>query len=626
LIIAGSAKNHYENELASGSLGAMRDNELRHILKETFGHSDFRFDQLEIINTILDGQDAIAIMPTGGGKSVCYQIPGLYSDGITLIVSPLISLMHDQVMNLNQNGVSACYLNSSQDEEQRREAEDKIICGDVKLVYVSPEGLLSGSLANFFKELEITLIAIDEAHCVSQWGHEFRKDYTRLGELKDLFPSVPVLALTATADDKTRDDMANQLRMVSPKVFISSFDRPNIRYKITERKNEIQQLNEFIKSKHVDDTGIVYCLSRRKVEKVAEELKLLGHNAVPYHAGLAPELRKKTQEDFNTKEKIIIVATIAFGMGIDRPDVRFVAHLDLPKSIESYYQETGRAGRDGKESSAWMVYGLQDVIKLSQMLETTDATELYKKSARVKLDSMLSLCESITCRRKYLLNYFGEDGLDYCGNCDACLEPAETFDASIDAQKVLSVIYRTGQVFGAGYVIDVLRESKNAKVLERGHDKLSAYGIGKDKSKNHWNIVIRQLLNSKYIAIKNWEYRNLALTAKSGPVLKGQETFMMRKISENISSNSSTYSKKRSDDISMSHGNLELFEELREVRKLLASEHKVPPYFIFGDKSLHDMCHLLPRNKTDFLMVNGVGKSKCEKYGDFFLEKIKGHS
>ena len=600
----------------------MQDTNLKKILKEKFGHSEFRFDQLEIIETVLSGQDVIAIMPTGGGKSVCYQIPALYSDGITLVISPLISLMHDQVMNLKLNGIDACYLNSAQDINQRREAEEQIINGEVKLVYVSPEGLLSGSLANFFENLNISIIAIDEAHCVSQWGHEFRSDYMRLGELKDLFPEVPILALTATADEKTREDIALQLRMSSPKIFISSFDRPNIKYKITERSNEIDQLAEFINKYHAQDTGIVYCLSRKKVEKVASDLKERGIPAIPYHAGLSAEQRKKGQESFNRDEHIIIVATIAFGMGIDRPDVRFVAHLDLPKSIESYYQETGRAGRDGKASNAWMVFGLQDVIKLSQMLETTEASELYKKQARFKLDAMLSLCETIQCRRQYLLSYFGEESSDSCGNCDACLEPAEKIDATVDAQKLLSTIYRTGQVFGAGYIIDVLRESKNVKVLERGHDKLSCYGIGKEQSKNYWNIMIRQLLNLKYIRVKNWEYRNLALTDKAGPILKGQEGFEMRKPSKIMVSSSRKNTNKQVD---IAHDRMDLFEELRQIRSKLASENNVPPYFIFGDKSLHDMCQLLPRNRDEFLMVNGVGASKCEKYGDLFIEGVSRH-
>ena len=603
----------------------MRETKLQEILKQTFGHSAFRFDQFEIINRVLDGHDTLAIMPTGGGKSICYQIPALFSEGITLVVSPLISLMHDQVMNLNENGVSACYLNSSQEVHERREAEEQILRGDVKIVYVSPEGLLSGSLSDFFNNLNISLIAIDEAHCVSQWGHEFRKDYTRLGELKNIFPNTPMLALTATADTKTREDIVQQLRMVSPKTFISSFDRPNIKYKITEREHEVRQLDKFIKNNHPEDTGIVYCLSRRKVEKVAQELADLGHETIPYHAGLSPEKRQRGQEAFNREEKVIVVATIAFGMGIDRPDVRFVAHLDLPKSIESYYQETGRAGRDGKPSNAWMVYGLQDVIKLSQMLETTDAGEAYKKVARQKLDSMLSLCETVKCRRQYLLGYFGEDSeKEVCGNCDACLEPAETWDATVDAQKVLSVIYRTGQTFGAGYVIDVLRESKNAKILERGHENLSVYGIGKEKSKNHWNIVIRQLLNLKYIAIKNWEYRNLALTAKSGPVLKGEEVFEMR-VQKEPSEKSSFINKKSVKEISQTHGRIELFEGLRVLRKSLANDNNVPPYVIFGDKSLHDMCQLMPRDRFEFLMVNGVGESKCEKYGEVFLSEIRKH-
>lgn len=601
----------------------MQETNLKKILKEKFGHSDFRFDQLEIIKTVLSGQDTLAIMPTGGGKSACYQIPALHLDGITLVVSPLISLMHDQVMNLKINGIAACYLNSAQDAEQKAQAQDQIISGEVKLVYVSPEGLLSGSLRSFFNELEISLIAIDEAHCVSQWGHEFRADYMRLGELKEMFPNAPVLALTATADEKTREDIALQLKMKNPKVFISSFDRPNIKYKITERTNEIDQLCEFINTNHPGDTGIVYCLSRKKVEKVTSDLCERGIPAIAYHAGLSPDVRKKAQEAFNRDEHIVVVATIAFGMGIDRPDVRFVAHLDLPKSIESYYQETGRAGRDGKESNAWMVFGLQDVIKLSQMLETTDASELYKNQARFKLDAMLSLCETIQCRRQYLLSYFGEQAGESCASCDACLEPAEKIDATIDAQKLLSTIYRTGEFFGAGYIIDVLRESKNAKVIERGHDKLSCYGIGKDQSKNHWNILIRQLLNLKYIRVKNWEYRNFALTPKAGALLKGETLFEMRK--PNLQQNLSTSKKNSSLQIDASHGRIDLFEQLRLVRKNLASENNVPPYLIFGDKSLHDMCQLMPRNTDEFLMVNGVGQSKCDKYGAIFLEAISSH-
>lgn len=598
----------------------MRETEILEILKETFGHSKFRFDQLEIINSVLDGNDALAIMPTGGGKSICYQVPALYSKGLTIVISPLISLMHDQVLNLDGYGVEACFLNSDQNYNQRKEAENKILSGEVKLVYVSPEGLLSGYFLDFFEGLEVSLIAIDEAHCVSQWGHEFRKDYTRLGELKDVFPNTPFLGLTATADHKTREDIANQLKLRSPKVFVSSFDRPNIKYSIFERENEIKQLDKFITEQHQNETGIVYCLSRRKVEKVANELRNLGHNTVPYHAGLSSMVRKRGQEAFNREDGIIVVATIAFGMGIDRPDVRFVAHLDLPKSIESYYQETGRAGRDGRPSNAWMVYGLQDVIKLSHMLETTEASETYKNSARFKLDSMLSLCETIQCRRRYLLGYFEEESSEDCGNCDSCLNPSETWDATIDAQKILSVIYRTGEIFGAGHIVDVLRESKNAKIVDRGHDQLSVYGVGKEKSKSHWNVVIRQLLNLKYIAIKDWEYRNLCLTGKSGELLKGQIKFKMRKQKE------SALPKRRGKKVvSATHERQDLFEELRQIRRSLADEKNVPPFMIFGDKSLHDMCQLLPRNRSEFLMVNGVGVSKCESYSEAFLGKIGEH-
>ncbi len=592
----------------------MRNERLHSILKETFGHQEFRLEQLNIINSILDGTDTLAIMPTGGGKSMCFQVPALYLDGVTVVISPLISLMSDQVANLSNNGVSACYLNSNQSPEEKAEARERLLSGEVKLVYVSPEGILSGGISNFLQNLNIGLVAIDEAHCVSQWGHEFRPDYTRLGGLKDIFPDVPILALTATADEKTRADITHQLRMNTPNIFISSFDRANIKYTILEREDEIKQLDEFINKNHKGDTGIVYCLSRRKVEAVSKKLRERGHQSYAYHAGLTREQRDFAQKTFSNEENVVIVATIAFGMGIDRPDVRFVAHLDLPKSVESYYQETGRAGRDGLPANAWMVYGLQDVIKLSQMLETTEAHENYKKVARGKLDSMLSICETTKCRRNFLLQYFEEDSPEQCDNCDTCLHPGETWDGRVDAQKVLSTIYRTEQRYGAGYIVDVLRGSKNAKVEERGHDKLSVYGIGKGETKSHWNLIIRQLLNLKYICIKSWEYRTLGLMKKSENLLKGNEEFLLkkRKITLRVAT----------EKVASSHERNDLFEELRKVRKVIAKENGLAPYMVFGDKSLHDMCQILPRSKDEFLMVNGVGSSKCEKYSDVFLKEI----
>lgn len=597
----------------------MRNEQLHHILKETFGYSSFRFDQLDIINSILDGRDTLAIMPTGGGKSLCYQIPALFHEGVTLVISPLISLMQDQVMNLKEYGVKSVFLNSSQSYKEQGQAKSQILSGGAKIVYVSPEGILGGGLRAFFDQIKISLIAIDEAHCVSQWGHEFRKDYIRLGELKSLFPDVPVLALTATADSKTRMDIASQLELKNPNIFVSSFDRPNINYMIHERNDEIKQLDMFINQNHPDDTGIVYCLSRDKVERVASSLNKLGHRAVPYHAGLSQNERSLNQELFNTEEKIIVVATIAFGMGIDRPDVRFVAHLDLPKSIESYYQETGRAGRDGKASSAWMIYGLQDVVKLSQMLETTDADETYKKVARFKLDSMLGLCEAANCRRKYLLNYFGEATSDFCGNCDICLTPPKLWDATVDAQKILSTIYRTGQNFGAGHIIEVLRGSKNSKVIDRNHHLLSVYGIGKENPKEHWDSVLRQLLHMNYISIKNWEYRSLGLTSRSQEILTGAKKLELR--FQEIQSKSEK-TKKKVEHRGSAEGSSDLLSALKELRFSIASEKKVPAYVVFSDRSLQDMCALQPRDPSEFLLVHGVGQNKLENYGKEFLAVI----
>ncbi|MBC7427765.1 MAG: DNA helicase RecQ [Bacteriovorax sp.] len=605
----------------------MRDQKLHQILKETFGYDNFRFEQYNIINSILDGKDTLAIMPTGGGKSLCYQIPALYLEGVTLVISPLISLMQDQVMNLREYGVNSVFLNSSQNYSESQKAKSQILNGVVKIIYVSPEGILSPNLAGFFDQINVSLIAIDEAHCVSQWGHEFRKDYTRLGELKERFPNVPVIALTATADAKTRIDITNQLHMKSPETFVSSFDRPNIKYMILERHDEIKQLDDFIKTHHAEDTGIVYCLSRDKVERVATALTKLGYKAVPYHAGLSQNERAMNQELFNIEEKIIVVATIAFGMGIDRPDVRFVAHLDLPKSIESYYQETGRAGRDGKASTAWMIYGLQDVVKLSQMLETTDADENYKKVARFKLDCMLALCEAAACRRSYLLRYFGEIGAETCGYCDSCIEPPTLWDATVDAQKIMSTIYRTNQSFGAGHIIDVIRGSKNAKITDRRHDQLSVYGIGKDHPKDHWNSVLRQLLNLNYIAIKNWEYRSLGLTNKSQEILTGKLKLQLRKQDESVAK-IKTAAKQDKKRISKSkgaeavHGQENLFSALKELRNRLAKEKNLPSYIVFNDKSLHDMCAIKPRNASEFLLVHGVGQNKLENYGNVFLDTI----
>ena len=594
---------------------------IKDTLKQNFGFDSLRGNQQEAIETILQGKDCLNIMPTGGGKSLCYQLPAMMLDGLCVVVSPLISLMQDQVENLNEYGIPSAFLNSSLSLPERNKVEEDVENENIKILFVAPEGLLTFNVMSLLKRTNISMFAIDEAHCVSQWGHEFRSDYRRLGELKEHFPVVPCIALTATADKKTREDIVKQLHLNDPKVLVSSFDRPNIQYRVYEKQNEIKQLTEFIQKEHQDHTGIVYCLSRSRVEKVTEELKALGFNALSYHAGMTPKKREKNLERFRRDEAVIVVATIAFGMGIDRPDVRFVAHLDLPKSIEGYYQETGRAGRDGKPSTAWMVYGLSDVVKLARMIEQGESSQTYKQQSRLKLDNMLSICESMNCRRQSLLEYFGEELPEPCGNCDACLEPMETWDASVACQMLLSTIYRTGQKFGAGYIVDVLRGSNSAKIKERFDHELSVYGIGKDISKSEWNSIIRQLLCMGYIHIINWEYRSLGLTEACRPILRGELKIELKKLYRSKSKNKSKSNSGKAKDF-VETDNPELFERLRVLRMNLAKEHKVPPYIVFGDKSLHDMCWVMPETKEQMLSVHGVGESKWERYGELFLQEI----
>lgn len=594
------------------------------ILKKEFGFDSLRMEQENIILSVLNSKDTLGIMPTGGGKSLCYQLPAMYLEGLTIVISPLISLMEDQVANLEQYGISSAFLNSTQSLEERRNIEAKLKNSEIKVLYIAPEGILNPHSLVFLRSLKVSLIAIDEAHCVSQWGHEFRSDYTRLHELRKFFPDVVFLALTATADKKTQEDICRQLGLVDANIFIAGFDRPNIKYMVYERTDELAQLNKFLQENHKYDTGIVYCLSRKKVEKIADKLKQLGYNAFPYHAGMSSKDRTRIQKKFKTQDQIIIVATIAFGMGIDRPDVRFVAHLDLPKSIEGYYQETGRAGRDGKESNAWMVYGFSDLVKHNKMLDLTEASEDYKSIARSKLDKMLALCETTHCRRKYLIEYFQQNLEKDCGNCDSCLEPVETWDASVASQKILSAIYRTGQSFGASHIIDVLRGSQNAKVLNSKHNELSVFNIGSDLSKNEWNSILRQLLHRKYIFIKDYEYRSLALSKKAKQIFNGSDKVILRKLrSFNYKKTNNSV---KSIEAIKSHGQEELFQDLRTHRRELSEELGLAPYLIFSDKSLHDMCNILPNDKSSMLLVHGVGESKFEKYGESFLEIISNYN
>ena len=594
------------------------------VLHEVFGYESFRPLQGDIIREVSEGRDALVLMPTGGGKSLCYQVPALVRPGTAIVISPLIALMQDQVAALKELGVRAAFLNSTMDFEQARATEYALMTGELDLLYCAPERLIQPRTIELLHDASISLFAIDEAHCVSQWGHDFRSDYLQLSMLAEQFPGVPRIALTATADERTRKEIAERLSLTGARHFVSGFDRPNIQYRIAPKTNANKQLLDFIKAEHEGDCGIVYCLSRNKVDATAKTLAQKGYTALPYHAGLSSEQRAHHQERFLREDGVIIVATIAFGMGIDKPDVRFVAHLDLPKSLEAYYQETGRAGRDGKPSTAWMVYGLQDVIKLRQMLESSQGNDHFKRVERQKLDAMLGLCEVTSCRRQVLLRYFGDELDQPCGNCDTCLNPPETWDGTVAVQKALSCVFRTGQRFGVTYLIDVLRGSENERILQAGHHQVSTYGIGTELSANEWKSVFRQLVANGYLRADPEGYGALQLTEECRPLLKGRQTIELRKdpVVKKAAGRASggRSSAPVKDQITDQAG----WDALRACRKELADKQGVPPYVIFHDTTLFGMLERKPRTLEELAEVSGVGAAKLGKYGEIFLEAIAG--
>ncbi|MCU5781523.1 ATP-dependent DNA helicase RecQ [Alcanivorax balearicus MACL04] len=585
------------------------------ILQHVFGYHEFRNQQAAIIDTLVSGGDALVLMPTGGGKSLCYQIPALAREGVGVVVSPLIALMQDQVDALNALGVSAGFLNSTLDAGRARELEQQVRDGTLDLLYVAPERLTQARTLELLHQSPLALFAIDEAHCVSQWGHDFRSDYLQLSLLHREFPQVPRIALTATADPRTRQEIAERLDLGGARHFVSSFDRPNIQYRIERKDSARQQLLRLIRSEHAGDAGIVYCLSRNKVDQTADWLNQQGIAALPYHAGLGGEVRARHQQRFLREDGLVMVATVAFGMGIDKPDVRFVAHLDLPKSIEAYYQETGRAGRDGAPATAWMAYGLEDAIRHKQMLAQSEGNEQFKRHEHQRLEAMLGLCEVTQCRRQALLNYFGETLEKPCGNCDTCLNPPQTFDATEVARKALSCVYRTGQRFGVNHLVDVLTGNRSDKVASAGHDHVSTWNIGGELSANQWRAIYRQLVALGLLAVDAAGYGALQLTETCRPYLRGERSLQLRKDVARAQTRS-----RRAERVPVTDAERPLWEALRACRKQLAEEAGVPPYVIFHDATLLDMMAIHPTSLRDIASVSGVGDRKLEAYGDAFLE------
>lgn len=593
-------------------------------LTSVWGYDAFRGEQAEIIETVTRGDDALVLMPTGGGKSLCYQIPALVREGTGVVISPLIALMHDQVDSLEQLGVRAAFLNSTQSIEERRDVERRLLGGELDLLYLAPERLPVAT--DLLDRARIALFAIDEAHCVAQWGHDFRPDYLGLTILHERWPDVPRIALTATATAETREEIVRNLRLDGARVFVSSFDRPNIQYRIAPKQEARKQLLRLIKDEHDGDAGIVYCLSRASVEKTAEWLATQGVTALPYHAGLPAELRGRNQARFLREDGVVMVATIAFGMGIDKPDVRFVAHLDLPKSIEGYYQETGRAGRDGLPSTAWLAYGLQDVVQQRRMIADGEGDAQRKRAQTLHLDAMLALCETVQCRRQQLLRYFGQDS-EPCGNCDTCLNPPEAFDGTVPAQKLMSTIVRLqrerGQQFGAGHLVDILLGRENERVMKMRHTELSTFGIGTELGDAEWRGVVRQLLAQGLLQVQG-EYGVLALTEAAGEVLRGEREVRLRREPERVRTARKARSGGGKAPLDLDEPQQALFQQLRSWRAGVAKEQGVPAYVVFPDATLAAIAQSRPENRSELSGISGVGTAKLERYAEAVLEVVAG--
>ncbi|GGH19847.1 ATP-dependent DNA helicase RecQ [Alsobacter metallidurans] len=591
------------------------------VLQRWFGHKAFRGRQEKVVRQVVGGGDAVVLFPTGAGKSMCYQVPALCREGTGIVVSPLIALMRDQVEALKQAGVAAAALNSTLSSADAYAVRQDYLSGKLKLLYVTPERLVSDAFLDFLSRGRIALIAIDEAHCVSQWGHDFRPEYMQLSVLAERFPGVPRMALTATADPQTREDLRRRLRLEEAPVYATSFDRPNIRYSIVPKQNPRRQLLDFLQ-RHRGDAGIIYCLSRKKVEDIAQYLNEHGVRALPYHAGMDRAVRDANQDAFLRDEGLALVATIAFGMGVDSPSVRYVAHLDLPGSIEAYYQETGRAGRDGLPSDAWMTYGMADVVQRGRMIDEGEAPAEVKRVERAKLSALLGICETAGCRRQAILAHFGESHPGSCGNCDNCLNPVETWDGLEAAQKALSAIYRTGERYGAAYVIEVLRGIASEKVVRAGHDQIKTFGVGADLDEKVWQSVIRQLAAMGAIVVDHDAYGALTLGDSARAILKGERPVQMRKDQVFKAERITQKSQRAAAVANLDEDAQKVFEALRTERMRIAREQGVPPYVVFHDATLRDMATIRPRNRAELAAVQGVGEAKLDRYGAAFLAAV----